>query len=696
MLQNAEEAVSSYNEILGHDGDNVRALRALDRLYVQGENWHELGDNLSRQLTLVDHDGERVVLLVRLAQLRESQLEETAAAIETYRQVLELQHDNPEAIAALERLITNEEHELTIAQILDPIYRATANWQNQIGVYEIMAKHAFDPERKIELYHGIAELYELGGDDGESAFSTYSRSFREEPRSEQTQAQLDRLARMLGKWRESIELYDSVITDIGDEELKVQLLTKLAQIQELELQEDASAVATYERILEVSPGHIQSASAIQAVHERNSSYPELVGILSRKSDILVELPERKHLLYKAAQIQEEILDDAEAAIATYQKVLELDDIDMPSMDALERLYIRLERWEPLKDVFTKKADLAEDPADKKQMLYVLGQVHDRELGDVGKAIETYQAILDLDPDELPAIQALDRLFGQDERWYDLLSNLERQVELAESTHETVGLKYRIGKLWQDKLNDLSRSIESFKESLELDYTHNETLVALNGILHSDEGEPVMAARVLEPIYEAAAEFESLIDVLEVMVKHADDPINKVELLQRIAGLYEFRLERYADGFEAHSRALHEDNGNEMSLGHLERLAEMTGAWTQLAELYASEGDKSLDVPRQVDLLTRLARVYEEELARPDDAIEIFKKIVEVEFDNRNAVVSLDRLFSTAERWAELSDILRKEIQLADSDEETITHQFRLGQVLEQALQDLPGAIEVYR
>ena len=55
-----------------------------------------------------------------------------------------------------------------------------------------------------------------------------------------------------------------------------------------------------------------------------------------------------------------------------------------AMDALERLYVRLARWEPLKDVYAKKADLAEDPDDKKAMLYVLAQVYDRELGDVAQ------------------------------------------------------------------------------------------------------------------------------------------------------------------------------------------------------------------------------------------------------------------------------------------------------------------------
>ncbi len=695
MLQNQDEAIATYIEILGQAPDDLKALRALDRLYVQRGAWRDLGDNINRQLGLIDNKHEQVALLVRLAQLRETHLNELGAAVETYRQVLDHEDQNRDAVAALERLLGNAEHELTIANILEPIYKSRGDWTKQIGVYEVMAKHAFDPTRKNQLRHQIAELHEIGGDNADAAFQTYARALRDDPHNDTTHAQLDRLARGLDKWAEAAQLYDQVAGEAQEDDLKVALLFRRAVIQEQELRDDKAAVDTYERILTAAPQTIEAATAIQTIHERTGDWPKLVEALKRKAEILPNVDERKALLYRSAQIEEEVLSNADAAIATFQQVLTIDDVDMTAMDALERLYVRLARWEPLKDVYAKKADLAEDPSVKKRMLYVLAQVYDRELGDVAKAIETYQGILDLDADELPAIQSLDRLYGQAERWYDLLGNLERQVELAETTGETVALKYRIGHLWQIRLGDVARAIESYREALEMDPQHAETLHALDGLVHG-KTEPVMAARVLEPIYEHSGEYGKLVDVLEVMVSHNDDPLARVDLLHRIATYHEQMIGNAVASFDAYARALRDDSGNPLTLGHIERLAEITNSFETLAKLYQAESEKSLDVPRQVDLLSRLARVYEQELANVDKSISTYRRILEVEFDNKPAVLALDRLYSGTAAWPELADILRREIQLADGDAEVATLQFRLGQTLQNQLGDRKGAVEVYR
>ncbi len=695
MLGKPEDAISTYNEILEHDGDSREALRALDRLHQGAGRWNDLAENLARQLVLTTRDAERVDLLVRLADLRETKLNEIAAAIDIYRQVLEIMADT-RAVGALERLIQLPEHELAVAQILEPVYQTTDDWQSSVVVYEIMARHALDPERKIELLHWIAELYERHGRDGEAAFGSYGRALREDPRSEATQAQLHRLAQQLRKWGDLVELYDDIVKTTSEDDLKAQLLFKVAQTYELEIRDDDKAVETYNRILACSPGNIEAASAIQSIHERSGAYPELVAAILSKAQLILDVPERKELLRKAAHIQEEILEQPEAAVGTYRAILEIDDVEPDALDALERLYIRLEKWAELQEVYAKKAELATDPDEKKRMLFVLGQVYDRELGDNAKAIETYQAVLDIDNSETTAIEALDRLLGQAGRWYDQLQNLEHQVEIAPNKGAIVGLKFRIGELWQDKLSDMARAIESFNEALDIDPSHEATLVALEGIMNRPEGEPMMAARVLEPIYEQSGQTDRLVRVLEVMVRHLEDPHMRVETLHRIAELHEHGLHQPGQAFEAYARALGEDNGNETTLAQLERLAVSSGRWQELADLYAREADKSMEVPRQVDLLTRLARINELELEKTEVAITMYRRVLDVDFDNANAVMALDRLYTATERWTELGTILRKEAQLAGNDEEIVRLQYRLAQVLEHALQDLPAAIDVYR
>src|SRR5262249_41247164 len=212
--------------------------------------------------------------------------------------------------------------------------------------------------------------------------------------------------------------------------------------------------------------------------------------------------------------------------------------------------------------------------------------------------------------------------------------------------------------------------------------------ALGGVVKG-KVEPVMAARVLEPIYETTGEFAKLVDVLEVMVAHNEDPLARVELLHRIARLHEQMIGNSHAAFDAYARGLRDDSGNQQTLGHLERLAQINNTLDQLARLYEGLAGPSsaiaLDVPRQVDLLSRLARVHEQELGDIPKSIATYRRILDAEFDNKPAVLALDRLYTATAAWPQLTDVLRREIQLAEgaSDPgEGTALQFRLGPTLQ--------------
>jgi tetratricopeptide (TPR) repeat protein len=700
MLGNVDQAVVAWNVVLADNGRNVQALRALDRLYQAKGDWRDLADNLQQQLSLTKDPGETITLLARLGLLREQRLGEMGGAVETYRKILAQEPEHAETLAALERILPDpkaREHELEVAQLLEPVYKIRGDWPRLIGVFEIEAKHAVDPEAKITLLRLIADGHEVGLDDPVRAYEALGRALKEDPLNADVQSTIERLARALGQLPDLVGRYGKLVGGVADPELKNALYHRIALICEAELGDDAQAAAAYTAALDVSPRDLKAANALEQLYLRGSDYPNLVTLLMRKAEIVDGVDEKKGLYYKAAQIYEEVLEDVEAAIGVYKQVLMVDDSDRASLEQLIRFYLRLERWSDLKSVYAKKAELATQPAEKKEMLFVLGQMYDRDLNDPERAIETYTSIMDLDPDDYDASQALDRLYARTQRWYDLLAVLERQTELAPSPAEVVSIKFRIGELWREHLKDLTRAVEGYRGVLQMDPTHEPTLRALEALMNGKVGdEAVLAASVLEPIYESAGEWDRVIAVYEVMQANTDEANRKVELLSRIAELEERRLSHQTKAFDAYGRALHVDPSNVDVLQHLQRLAADTGHWAKLAGLFSAELARLEDPRQKVDTMLRLARIYEEETGQVDEAITTYRDVVAAESDNKEALVALDRLYSHAQRWEDLADIVRREVKIAPSDEAIVALTFRLAQVYELALLDLPKAVEAYK
>ena len=96
------------------------------------------------------------------------------------------------------------------------------------------------------------------------------------------------------------------------------------------------------------------------------------------------------------------------------------------------------------------------------------------------------------------------------------------------------------------------------------------------------------------------------------------------------------------------------------------------------------------------MLLRLARIYEEETGQVEEAIATFRRAVAADADSKDALIALDRLYVRAQQWDDLADIVRREIKVAPSDEDRVALTFRLAQIYELALMDMPKAVEAYR
>src|SRR5690606_7536045 len=346
------------------------------------------------------------------------------------------------------------------------------------------------------------------------------------------------------------------------------------------------------------------------------------------------------------------------------------DADARALDALEKLYLGLENWEALRDIYQRKTELAESPEDRRQALHVLGQVHDRELGDVERAIDTYQAILEIDPTAYDAIQALDRLYGQAERWHDQLQILEQAVEVADRHEAQTALRHRVGALWENQLADPVRAVESYRDVLVHDPGHEPTIEALGRIAHGDT-QPMMAAEVLEPFYEQLAEWEKLIDLYEVMVQHTEDPLAKIERLHKIADTYERHLQEFDKAFDTYARALAIDPEDDTTVDQMTRLAEVTGDWEKYARILDEQAANIMDPLVKAKMYKRVAAVRLDQLNDVESAIDRYRKVLAEDPEDRDAIEALDAIFSHLERWEDLVENLERQIRITEDEVESI-------------------------
>jgi tetratricopeptide (TPR) repeat protein len=701
-------AASLYREILEIEPTSQGALVALDALYARLEQWSELADNVGRQLVLAEDPERRTALQLRLAELRETRMGAVDAAIEIHRHVLETDPGSPAALGALERLLAKPEHQIVIAEILEPLYREQNDFRKLIGIHEVQLQHATSPDQRISLLHGIAELHEVALDDLPGALATFARALAEDASNQTTQESLERLAGATGDFAGLAGVYESqaekLLADAAasgaepDIALASSLLMKAASVQEDQLGAAPAAVTLYQRVLGLDGANLDAASALERLFAAGESYEDLAKTFLLKASILESLDEQKEHLFRAAAIYEEILERPADAIAVYRRVLELDGEELRALDKLIELHLKLSEWEPLLGVYARKADLVSDPLEKKSLLVELGAVHERELGDTAKAIDAYERVLELDPDDLTALGRLDVLYQASGNWKELLSVLEHEAELAGDPTEVLGYRFRVAELWQRRLGDASRAVEGYRELLEVVPDHEPTIAALEEMIRAG-AEPVAAAGVLEPVYRAAAEWARLIAVHEVQIAHEPDPVRKTELLHAVAELYETALDDAANAFGAYARALPIEPSNEHTLSSLERLAEPLGRWDEVTRLYDLEVDKlrdGNDGERLVETALRVAQIYEVRVGNVDAAIARYATVLGTDDLHRGAIEALDRLYEATERWSDLVGILRREAQTADSPDDILTFQYRLGELFQIRIGDTDAAIEQYR
>lgn len=386
---------------------------------------------------------------------------------------------------------------------------------------------------------------------------------------------------------------------------------------------------------------------------------------------------RARLHYEAARLYESPLRDFESAAKHFEHSVKLQPGHVPSIRGARRCLLQMNRHKAACRFFDLELEHSNSPEQKAVLLYQKSQVLAAALGSKPEARDALREAVALSRLDLAVVKAA--LFAEEQA-----GNWQRFAELSkaaanlepDSPKERAAYLTQAARAHHVHLKDIPGAIELYKSALELDARAPGALDALKDLLYG------------------AGRFKELADVLRHEADWTESPEVKGYCWFRVGRLLYERLNDAAAATSALEWASQILPADRTILEELLRVYELTGDYANAAS--AAERIVALTEHPPIDLLHRLAELYEEHLNDPERAIERLGSALYVAPSYRPALLALGRLREQRGEWRELAEMLSAEAEASDDPEHRATLHARMAEICELHLGSEAYAVEHHK
>ncbi len=713
-LGDMPRAIEGWREVMSsteHGGTPIvehayrEAVTELDRLFREGRRWTDLVDLFEARLTRSQDPGEVAELRLGLADVLELEVQDRTAAIDQLEHVLAEGRKWERAVYSLERLVVHEAHRQRITELLEPVYREQDWWQKLVVILDAKLDFVEDAVEQISILQEIAGIHERRGGALDLALEALARAWRIDVAEDESLLRFLGLASKLGAWSEAAATIEEGAAAAPNQDLAAGLWARVAEIHEVHLGDRGNAIRAWRMVEESRPDDVVALAALDRLLAIERLNDELVGVVEKRAELTEDGSVRLVLLHRVATLYDEVLRQRPKAVATYRKILDLDDTDMPALDALERLYRTSLTEQPgptnpdareLAGILERRIELAVDVEQRRALRHLTAVVYERDLQDAYQAIAQLTAILEDDAGELQALAELDRLYLVQKMWPELLDVVDRRALLASHAQDRADLAYRGAHLVQVELSDAEAAIPRYGAVLQMLPTHQAARAALEALLLEDD-HVASVSPILERLYRAERDAPGLVRVYERRLSVlADDPEARRSDWNALAGVHESLADDRVAAFRARARAITELPEDADLLAPLQRLAETEAAlWPELAEVLDRLLASTLPPDVEQAYAMRLGQIAEDRLSDLPRAAAAFERASHG-IEPRSALAALERVLARSGRWPDVAFVIRREAEVADDDPQRAEYLYRAGDLAETTLRDEAGAVAAYR
>jgi tetratricopeptide (TPR) repeat protein len=700
VLGDIQGAIKSYRACVADKPDDDVALEALDGLYERTESWSELASVLEQRQALATNEASRRTLGVRRAQLVSDRLNDLDMAVNVWRRLMAELGPDQQGLSALESLLERQKAWPELADSLESHLEIVGTGPEQL---ELLAK--LGDVRRVHMSNSTAAL------------DAYRRALAIDSKHPPTRAALeamldhtdlparkdaaDVLHPILEAEHDSARLarvLDILIETTDDPVDRLAWLEKASKVAELELSDAARAFGYVVRGTREAVGHSDLAQWLKHLRSLATAAGQESAQVKLLREIVGDIFDGETQLavtLEIANMAQNALNDRELAREYYEKALEQHPDNRAALIALESIHEQSNDIRSLLDVTARRVESALDGAERKQLLFRQAKLLSENLGEKAQAIEVYERIVESDADPI-AVRELEVLYRNTQRWDALVALLQKRAELPGADLAAIHVATAV--VWADNVGDMARALDELELALRGKHPDDAAVAALEKILTSakDIESRARAATLLEPVYLMHSDFRRVIGTLKARLDATSDPIERKELLARLAKIYEEQTEEYAEALETTALLFQEDPADEVTQGELERLAKVSAAQARLAEIYAGVLDRiTTDDVVSARLARRAADIYLSEDA-PAQALKFYSRALVFDPENSSLFMEVDALLQRLSKHTERVALYRKSLEYQYDAGARVEALHVIADLQKGPLSDIAAAIETLR
>ena len=609
-----EMAAAALERVLEVDPAHRAAFEETCRLYQEANDWRSYATLADRYVSQLVTDEEKLALLRELARVQEGRLHQKDVAFLTYCRALQLQPADDSVREDVERLAEE-----------------TGSYDELAAVYEEVAESVPRGPLAERMYSVLARVQDEHLDDPAAAEAALRNILEFDPTNPSALDALARIFQRRGRSKEYVVALEQKIEAAGSLEERKAILREIARVWEEQLDDAAEAATSLIRALELEP-ELQTLGELAELYRRQKAWPSLAQTLLRARDLAPTPEAQGALQLQVGIVYERELADDEAAVEAYGTVLEFVPTQPEALDALERLYTKLDRPAELLSVYERQLQIAPDEREKVSVLFKSAGIWEDRYQNLQNADTCIQMALSLDPQDLQVIRTLERLRRSQERWEELVEVLGHHVQVAGTPDEQAALYVEMGEVYSQQLRALDRAVSAYQYALQVRPASRPALHAL-GVLYERTGNWPFALEMLQREAEACG--------------HGPEA---VEILHRTGHIQEEMMQDLGAAKAAYQAVLAIDPGYLPSIRALKGVQAQEQDWTGFEATAMQEARSSEDPEAKARALLQIAQNHAETREDPDGAVPYWEEALHHVPELLEAARPLSDVYTARQEW----------------------------------------------